>query len=406
MEKKINRFIKIYPWYAGVTGDLLFYVAIGSLFLTVVKGLNSAQIVSLTTISTIVTLALQFPILWVVKRVGNTVSLRLGGLFLLLSALSYTFGPNYYVLIFGGIFLNISTTFRQAVFVALENNLDLINEHHRFLTIRASGNNVYAILTMIISFTASLLFNLHHYLPMLCCILSSAIGFALSLFMVDYSDNDKIVAKKQAKAKVHYGKMVICAIVSYGLFFALVNSGQSEQKLLIQEELFLDFSVEQTSLILGVILAISRVVRVVSNMVFVKLYRRLEMKIGKLLTTLLFLSFVLSVGGSFIPQVAVKLGIMAIGYMIILFIRDPFVLYIQDIIFENTLKEQHQTLLTMLRFGVKLATAGMSTVSSLLLLRFPLIVAIAFMGVLAIVEIAISAYLFIIINGSKQKQEV
>jgi predicted ATP-grasp superfamily ATP-dependent carboligase len=69
--------------------------------------------------------------------------------------------------------------------------------------------------------------------------------------------------------------------------------------------------------------------------------------------------------GSYIPSILWKTLVMAMGYTVILFVRDPFLLYIQDVIFENTPKEQHQTLLTVLEFGVKIAGAGMG--ASLLL---------------------------------------
>ena len=44
----ISKFNKIFPWYNGLSSDLLFWVAIDTLFLTVVKKFNAAQIVSLT----------------------------------------------------------------------------------------------------------------------------------------------------------------------------------------------------------------------------------------------------------------------------------------------------------------------------------------------------------------------
>lgn len=53
-ENKLKRFNKIYPWYAGLSGDLLFWIAIDTLFLTVVKKFTAAQIVSLTSISMII----------------------------------------------------------------------------------------------------------------------------------------------------------------------------------------------------------------------------------------------------------------------------------------------------------------------------------------------------------------
>lgn len=38
-KEKMTKFNKIFPWYAGLSGDLLFWVAIDTLFLTVVKNL-------------------------------------------------------------------------------------------------------------------------------------------------------------------------------------------------------------------------------------------------------------------------------------------------------------------------------------------------------------------------------
>ena len=56
-EKYINKFIKIYPILKGFTDDLLFFIAIDTLFFTVVKGLSAQQIVFLTTISSLFSLA-------------------------------------------------------------------------------------------------------------------------------------------------------------------------------------------------------------------------------------------------------------------------------------------------------------------------------------------------------------
>ena len=58
-ENKLKRFNKIFPWYDGLSGDLLFWVAIDTLFLTVVKNFTASQIVSLTSISMIINILLQ-----------------------------------------------------------------------------------------------------------------------------------------------------------------------------------------------------------------------------------------------------------------------------------------------------------------------------------------------------------
>lgn len=94
--------------------------------------------------------------------------------------------------------------------------------------------------------------------------------------MIDYSDNDiieyKDSEKKNDTIKMNYPKVVLLIIMSYGMFYPIVNSGQSNGKLFIQQELLKSFNVEKTALIIGAILCVSRIVRVVSNIVFNKIY--------------------------------------------------------------------------------------------------------------------------------------
>lgn len=70
---KINRSIKIYPIFASFTGDLIFFVPIDTLFLTLVKGLNASQITAMTMVSLIVCIILQKVILSIVKKMGNVI---------------------------------------------------------------------------------------------------------------------------------------------------------------------------------------------------------------------------------------------------------------------------------------------------------------------------------------------
>jgi hypothetical protein len=125
----------------------------------------------------------------------------------------------------------------------------------------------------------------------------------------------------------------------YSLFYSVVSNGQNEGKLFIQHNILLDFDIEQTSLIIGAIVCVSRIIRVISNVIFEKLYKKYLNKIGIALPVLLCTSIALLLFGSFIPQIIVKILVMAVGYTIILFIRDPFKLFIQDVIFANTPKE-------------------------------------------------------------------
>ena len=107
--------------------------------------------------------------------------------------------------------------------------------------------------------------------------------------------------------------------------------------------------------------------------------------------------------GSFIPQVITKILIMGLGYTVILFVRDPFKLYIHDVILDNTPKEQHQTLLTTLEFGVKIITAGMGLGFSAILTGYPLVTVITLMFITAIIEIILSINLYKTVLTAKAK---
>lgn len=408
MKQKINRFIKLYPWYSGFTGDLLFYIAIDTLFLTIVKNFSPAQIVSLTSFSQFACIALQFPILFVIRRIGNTNSARVGAFCLLLSSVLITFGKSFYLVLLGRIFHDVAAVFRSASFVTLENNLDLVDKRREFVHLRTAANTVYSFITMLISFVASFMFNANHYLPMIGCITTCAIGFILSFFMKDYSDYDKISYKnkKGAKVKIHYSKFIIMAIVVYAIFYPVVATGQTEGKLFIQQNILLDFNVDNTSLILGVMICISRIIRVFSNVLFARLYDKYQAKMGIALPVLLCCSIGFILFGSLIPFVFVKIAVMSVGYIIILFARDPFRLYMQDVVFENTPKEQHQTLLTMLEFGVKIGTVGMGLVFAAILTVYPMIVVMAIIFVIALIEILLSIKLYKMVLETKNNQPI
>lgn len=403
LERKLNRFVKLYPWFAGLTGDLLFYIAIDTLFLTAVKELSAAQIVSLTTVSTVACIALQFPILWLIRRIGNTASARTGALLLLLASLFITFGDSYLWIAAGRVMHGMAAMFHSVSYVSLENNLELMDKSEDYLRVRTAGNTVYAVITMVISFVASQMFNWDHYLPMYGCIATCTAGFVLSFFMVDQSKYNKIVPKEaEKKKKLPLGKLIVLTIFVFGLFYPIVQNGQSDGKLFIQQQLLLDFSLEETSLIIGVMLVFSRIVRVLSNLVFPKVYRKLKATVGILLPVLLFSSVALMLFGSLIPWILPKILVMSFGYIIILFIRDPFRLYIQDVVLARTAREHHQTLLTTMEFAVKVGTAATSLCFTLVLLEHTMLEVMGIMLGIGLIEVLLSVRLYRMITAAKE----
>ena len=396
MERTVKRFTKVYPWYGAFTSDLLFYIAIDTLFLSLVKNFTAAEIVSVNSIAQLVCIGLQFPLLFVIKKIGNTASFRVGAFCLLLSSVLITFGQSYFLVLLGRIFHDAAAILRNASVVALENNLELTDSRSDFVRLRTASNTAYSFITMLIAFVASYMFNLNNYLPMFGCIACCAVGFILSLLMKDSSAYNRIPRQEKTKerVKIHYSSVVIIIILVYSIAYLVIQSGQGEGKLFIQQNLLLEFSVEDTALIIGAIVAVSRVIRVISNMLFARLYVKYQAKIGVALAVMLGMAIGFMLFGSLIPDAALKIVVMGLGYTIILFARDPFTIYIQDVLFASSAKEEHQTLLAFLSLGMKLATAGAGLVFAAILVSYPMILVISIIFAIAISEIVLSVILY------------
>ncbi len=409
-ENKLKRFNKIFPWYDGLSGDLLFWVAIDTLFLTVVKNFTASQIVSLTSISMIINILLQVPLLKIIHKIGNTKSVRLGSFLLLISSILLTFGKNYITIVIGKIFYEMAFTFQNMINAVLKNNLELQHTENEYIKYRTKANTIYAAVTMIISFVASIMFNINNYLPMIGCITFCVICFILSWYMVDYSKDNKNKLEKNketGKGKIKYTKIIIFILLSYGLCYPMVNSGQSNGKLFIQQELLKLYDVEKTSLVIGAILCVSRIVRLLSNIKFDKIHKKYEDKVGIMLPVGLLISLILMLIGYNVSNMPVmKFVIMGLGYVIILFIRDPFKVYMQDLALKNTDKNRQQTLLTTMELSRKIVRTIISLSFTTILLKYPMVLVISILTVLSIIEIFVSIYLYkIIMNNNEKEQE-
>lgn len=409
-ENKLKRFNKIFPWYDGLSGDLLFWVAIDTLFLTVVKNFTASQIVSLTSISMIINILLQVPLLKIIQKIGNTKSVRLGSFLLLISSILLTFGKNYITIVIGKIFYEMAFTFQNMINAVLKNNLELQHTENEYIKYRTKANTIYAAVTMIISFVASIMFNINNYLPMIGCITFCVICFILSWYMVDYSKDNKNKLEKNketGKGKIKYTKIIIFILLSYGLCYPMVNSGQSNGKLFIQQELLKLYDVEKTSLVIGAILCVSRIVRLLSNIKFDKIHKKYEDKVGIMLPVGLLISLILMLIGYNVSNMPVmKFVIMGFGYVIILFIRDPFKVYMQDLALKNTDKNRQQTLLTTMELSRKIVRTIISLSFTAILVKNPMVLVISILVILSIIEIFVSLYLYrLIISKDKKEQK-
>lgn len=402
-EKYIQKFCTKWVWFSSLTGDLVFFAIVDTLFLTLVKGLTPSQITLFTTIPAALGILLQPTILKMIHKIGNTKSIRVGAFSLLLSSLLITFGNQFWVIVLGRLFHEIAFVFKNMENICLKNNLIYAGREDDYIPVRNQSTVAYAVITVVIAFGAGMLFNINHYLPM---ILNCLLCFAcclLALTMKDVTKYDVIPEEQIQISSEKHSMIVYVAILSYAFFYTAVGTGQSNSKLLLQYELSDYFEAAKATTYFSVMIAMSRIARVVSNCLFDRLYRKLKDKINIALTAGLIVAFALILFGNFITENGMlRIMLMAGGFFMILAVRDPFKIYIQDLILKVTEPEEQQAIFANLELAKKIGGTLLGFVVSAVLLQVSLIWIIVGVFVISLMTLKTTTRLFELVKRSKK----
>ena len=329
----------------------------------------------------------------IVSKIGNIASVRIGSLLVMIASVILTFSSMYPMFLLGMTLKYVGVTFYEIHSVILKNNLKSVDRSDDFSKIQTRGYTYYSSFTAVIAFVATPMFNLNNYLPMYCCVGCTVIAFVLSWFLKDYSGN---IAQQQdmtkGKQAFRYRKLIMI-IIAFGLSYALLASTQQEGKLFVQEVFFRSFSEEQVVLLIGTMICISRVVRIVSNIVSYHLYRKIKRAIypvlmGALLTAVLLLTI-----GSFVNIKPLQVVIMILGYIIILFLRDPYKVFMYDIALANCNEEEQKSMVVYLQLSFKLFYAAFLLGVTALLKIQPMISMMILFIIVAFVSVVINLYI-------------
>lgn len=389
-ESKINRSIKIYPLFASFTGDLIFFVPIDTLFLTLVKGLNASQITAMTMISLIMCIVFQKVILFIVKKIGNVNSLRLGASMLLIASLILTFGKSFVAMLLYKTTHELAVMFLNMDEIILKNNLKALNRKDDYFKIRNKSKIVYATITLFTALVAGQIFNINNYLPMYLSIIIYIFVLGTAFLYYEAKGNNELEIKKDNK-KLKITSLMFYVILSNAVFYSIIKMGQNNSKLFMQYDFQKFLSVEMVTYYITIIVFISRIVRLIGNVIFGKLYKRIKDKMSVILTTCLALSFLLLITGHFIESnFACKVTIMSLGFFLILAIRDSFQTYIEDVALSISNKQEQQTIVIKIEVYRRLGTLLLSTIFTLILLKYELIVIEMILLILSVIEIYIN----------------
>jgi len=138
--------------------------------------------------------------------------------------------------------------------------------------------------------------------------------------------------KYKTDGKIKLTSIIFLLILSNAVFYSIVKMGQNNSKLFMQYDFQKFLSVEMVTYYLTIIVFISRIARLLGNMIFGKVYLKIKNKMSIILTVLLSIAFFLLILGHFLNiPFMYKLIIMALGFFLILATRDSFQVYIEDV---------------------------------------------------------------------------
>ena len=356
--------------------DLVFWIIIDNLFMSKVKNFSASDIVLVTMVGLSISLML-YPISnFIIKRVRSRTSNIIASVCNCIAIIMFVFCRTIYGFIIAQTIYSLSSGFFKAVNVILKNNLNEDGKLDDFVKWQSRGHLGYSINTMIASLVSGFLFNINPYVPLAICLSYSIIGLILSLI---YDDNTAKQTEKPAEIKLFslFKNRIMLLLMLINIFgvgtYAFL---QSQSTLLIQyvfEEAEIDLA--KISIMVSMIVLGSRIVRILSNLIFNKIYNKVNKKPYILIAisfVILSSNLLLAFGGILTSHYIIKIVLITIGFYLILFIRDMMMTTQNKIITANFSGQGEKQVFILTDFFSKLGKIICNAVALFLLGFMPL----------------------------------
>ena len=386
---------KFHALYIGLSSDLLFFFAINTVFLTSVKGLSDQQMSLLNTIAPFMCIVFQYPILLLIKKIGNTMSIRLGCLFALVSAIVYTFASNFVIILISELFYQLSTMLKAMGSVILKNNLALEKKEDDFASIQSVGLSIYSTITAVIAISVGYLYEIDKFLPMYLCIVSSGITFVLSLFIKDCANTIREESKKQKFTFKIFTPLIVCTFISSMIFVSTLGSIQSNSDLLRKNILEANLGDVKAVKIISFVVFGARIIRILSCFIYEKLNKKIGNNIVPIMYVMLFTAIsLITIGGLLPKNYIVQVAMISVGYAIMLACRDPYNIFEEQTLLNNVPPEYTQQILPYMSFCRKIFTLCLGAVMTALLGICELKIAILFLYFMVLAGVIFAIFYF------------
>ena len=387
--KQIKKTAKILPWFMGFTIDLVFYIAINTLFLSTVKGMSDSQISLLNTIPSLLYILLQIPCLKLIKTIGNKLSLCLGTLMLLLGSIIITFATSFSIILVGESIYVLAFIFKNMDNVILKNNLKHIGKSESYVKYKNLSTIIYSTTTLITSIMAGYLFNINHYIPMHIGTIICLANFIMSFFIKEAP----IEKESEVNEKKPLPNIIIFILITYGIFFPVLARGQINSSLFIQHELKNNFSLATTAIYYSYIFVIARVFRMVFNILFYKIYHKFLNRLSYIFPLVAMLSFSLLILGGISSDLTLKILLMTLGFSILISNRDLYGNYTYNLVL-NYATHNKESAVSYLELSKKIGETILGFIFSLMLIKLDMSYVIFSLIVLSLISLFINYKLY------------
>lgn len=382
-QNKLNLVGRLYPWFAGLTNNLVFYVIINTVWLTNVKGFDSMQVVFLDVCVSLAVRVFLTPAIKLSERLGNTWAMRLGAISLFIASVLLTFGTEYAVFIVAMVFQALAVVLMAIRDVLIQDNLSHIHKSEEYLRVSSRAHLIYTVISMLASLVVGLFFNKWSYLPMILGIIICGIAVIMSFFIYDIEDrnasaaevnkNDSVTKTNSELSLPHPIKFSLPVLIFCGLLYGVISIGQNNGKLLFQYQLETQASVDQVVFYLGMAWFISRIIRILVDLIYPAIHHLFHRKVAVLLLLWATISIVLILLGFFLPiNFSSRMLLMASGFILMPAIRDPLHIFCQTILFKEVDKADRKNALVYLVVMQQAGQFLFSLIASAILLFLPL----------------------------------
>ena len=395
----------LYFFYCSFNSDLLFWIVIDALFLSTTKGMSEFNIILITMLGLAFSIVL-FPLYnLIIKKLSNRTANIVGAVLYFLAIIMFMCFKTIYGFIFAQFLYQTASHFKQTNLTILKNNLKAEGREESFVKIKSFGKLGYSIITAVVAIVSGIFFNINPYLPVLLSAGCSAIGIVFSVLFKDpkiteNKDNDKTEpltlteTKKVSTFKIAKSKLMIYILIMNLVAVGSYTFFSSKSTLLLQNVCQgVGIEIARISIIVSIVVFISRLFRILANMVMPLIYKKTKKKSNVILGlsgAILIAGICYALGGNLPTNVYVNIALIAVGLFIVISIRDMYGTVENKVIINNFQEHEHSQTFVLANFYGQIGRLFANAVALLVTGLVSLNLVYIFMLVVAVVQFFVS----------------